>query len=63
MFNQFIKMKNEVYVKFRVADGKIYVKNLPRLESTDYEKVVNVLYSLKEKSQTANFTASVRIPL
>jgi len=56
-------MKNEVYVKFRVADGKIYVKNLPRLESTDYEKVVNVLYSMKEKSQTANFTASVRIPL
>ena len=63
MFSQFIKMKNEVNVRFRVADGKIYVKNLPSLEITDYEKVVSTLNKLVEHSQVKNFTASVKIPL
>lgn len=63
MFSQFIKMKNEVNVRFRVADGKIYVKNLPTLEIKDYEKVVSTLNKLVENSQVKNFTASVKIPL
>jgi hypothetical protein len=56
-------MKNEVNVRFRVADGKIYVKNLPTLEIKDYEKVVSTLNKLVENSQVKNFTASVKIPL
>jgi hypothetical protein len=63
MFSQFIKMKNEVNVRFRVADGKIYVKNLPTLEIKDYEKVVSTLNKLVDNSQVKNFTASVKIPL